>query len=182
MLAESPVRPHTKAAVMRVYVPLTLPGLVTAHRQGELGPGPLTAYAVTPGLREWYVSDDLEELEYAALGRAAQASLRLLAADPQAARRRVVVAADVPDRAAVADPDRALDPDALGEVRIAEAVPLAEATAVHADAVEAEPDIAAAADALGAADRGDDDARFIVDGAEAHELLWYATQEIENLL
>ncbi|HEX5566673.1 MAG TPA: hypothetical protein VFY14_07040, partial [Streptomyces sp.] len=94
---------------MRVYVPLTLPGLADAHRKGALGPGPLTAYAVTPGLREWYVSDDVEELEYAALGRAARASLRRLAVDPGAPRRRVVVAVDVPDGAAVADPDRGLE-------------------------------------------------------------------------
>ena len=85
---------------MRVYVPLTLSGLAEAHRTGELGPGPLDAYAVTPALREWYVSDDIEELEYAALSRAALASLRLLAADPGAPRRRVVVAVDVPDGAA----------------------------------------------------------------------------------
>ncbi|MYR58210.1 hypothetical protein GTY54_18880, partial [Streptomyces sp. SID625] len=102
---------------MRVYVPLTLPGLAAAHAAGELGPEPLVAYAVTPALREWYVSDDLEELEYAALNRAALASLRLLAMDPEAPRRRVVVAVDVPDRAASADPDRGLDPAALGEVR-----------------------------------------------------------------
>ncbi|MGW3400786.1 DUF6912 family protein, partial [Streptomyces zhihengii] len=89
---------------MRVYVPLTLPGLAAAHQAGELGPGPLTAYAVTPGLREWYVSDDIEELEYAALSRAAAASLRLLAGAVGAPRRRVVVAVDVPDRDAVADP------------------------------------------------------------------------------
>ncbi|WP_031510757.1 DUF6912 family protein [Streptomyces megasporus] len=167
---------------MRVYVPLTLPGLADAHGKGELGPGPLIAYAVTPGLREWYVSDDVEELEYAALGRAAQASLRRLAADPDAPRLRVVVAADVPDREAVADPDRSLDPSALGEVRIERPVPLSKAAAVHIDAREAEADVAAAADALGAADQGDDDARFVVDGAEDHELLWYATQEIGALL
>ncbi|MDG4862190.1 hypothetical protein P8605_29015, partial [Streptomyces sp. T-3] len=82
---------------MRVYVPLTLGGLAAAHRAGELGPGPLTAYAVTPALREWYVSDDIEELEYAALSRAAAASLRLLAGDPASSRRRVVLAVDVPD-------------------------------------------------------------------------------------
>ncbi|MGQ4422984.1 hypothetical protein ACN6LL_004874, partial [Streptomyces violaceoruber] len=86
---------------MRVYVPLTLSGLAEAHRAGELGTGPLVAYAVTPALREWYLSDDIEELEYAALNRAALASLRLLAADPAGVRRRVVVAADVPDGAAV---------------------------------------------------------------------------------
>ncbi|WP_411069212.1 DUF6912 family protein [Streptomyces sp. cmx-4-25] len=167
---------------MRVYVPLTLPGLAQAHKAGELGPGPLTAYAVTPALREWYVSDDIEELEYAALGRAAAASLRLLAGDHGAPRRRIVVAVDVADEDAVADPDRGLDADAIGEVRIAGAVRLAKAAAVHADADDAEADVRAAADALGAADRGDDDARFVVDGAEDHELLWFGVQEIPGLL
>ncbi|MFF5333890.1 DUF6912 family protein [Streptomyces sp. NPDC013181] len=167
---------------MRVYVPLTLAGLAAAHRSGELGPGPLTAYAVTPALREWYVSDDIEELEYAALNRAASASLRLIAGDPEAARRRVVVAVDVPDGAAVADPDSILDASSLGEVTIASAVPLAKAAAVHVDSDEAGPDVTAAAAALGAADLGDDDAQFTVDGAEDHELLWFGVQEIPGLI
>lgn len=167
---------------MRVYVPLTLPGLAEAYKTGELGAGTLVAYAVTPALREWYLSDDIEELEYAALNRAALASLRLLAADAEAARRRVVVAVDVADGAAVADPDRGLDPSALGEVRIARGVALARAAAVHVDADDAETDVAAAAGALEAADGGDDDAQFVVDGAEDHELLWFATQEIPNLV
>ncbi|MFF9349993.1 DUF6912 family protein [Streptomyces sp. NPDC014734] len=167
---------------MRVYVPLTLSGLAAAHRAGEIGPGPLTAYAVTPGLREWYVSDDIEELEYAALNRAAAASLRLIAGDPGVVRRRVVVAVDVPDGAAVADPDRSLDASSLGEVRIASSVALAEAASVHVDADDAEKDVSAAAAALGAADHGDDDAQFTVDGAEDHELLWFGIQEIPNLI
>jgi hypothetical protein len=167
---------------MRVYVPLTLPGLAEAHKTGDLGTGPLLAYAVTPALREWYLSDDIEELEYAALSRAALASLRLLAANPAAPRRRVVVAVDVPDGAAAADPDRGLDPAALGEVRVTGAVPLAKAASVHVDSADAEPDVTAAAEALPAADGGDDDAQFVVDGAEDHELLWYATQEIPNLV
>ncbi|MFI7384606.1 DUF6912 family protein [Streptomyces sp. NPDC049813] len=167
---------------MRVYVPLSLPRLAEAYEAGELGPAPLTAYAVTPALREWYLSDDIEELEYAALNRAALASLRLLAGEPGAARRRVVVAVDVPDRAAAVDPGTGLDPTALGEVSVREAVPLAKAAAVHVDADEAEADVTAAAAALGAADHGDDDAQFVVDGAEDHELLWFATQEIANLV
>ncbi|MCM2575763.1 DUF6912 family protein [Streptomyces meridianus] len=166
---------------MRVYVPLTLSGLADAYEAGELGPGPLDAYAVTPALREWYLSDNVEELEYAALGRAAQASLRLLATDPQAARRRVVVAADVPDGSAPSDPDRGLDQGALGMVRCAGPLPFTEVAAVHVDAPDAEEDVAAAAAALGAADL-DDDARFTVDGAEAHELLWFATQEVPGLI
>jgi hypothetical protein len=167
---------------MRVYVPLTLPGLAEAYKTGELGEGAFVAYAVTPALREWYLSDDIEELEYAALNRAALASLRLVAVDPGAARRRVVVAVDVADRDAAADPDRGLDPVALGEVRVVGPVPLSKAAAVHVDSAEAEDEVAEAADALGAADQGDDDAQFIVDGADDHELLWYATQEIPNLV
>jgi hypothetical protein len=167
---------------MRVYVPLTLPGLAEAYKTGELGEGAFVAYAVTPALREWYLSDDIEELEYAALNRAALASLRLVAVDPGAARRRVVVAVDVADRDAAADPDRGLDPVALGEVRVVGPVPLSKAAAVHVDSAEAEDEVGEAADALGAADQGDDDAQFIVDGADDHELLWYATQEIPNLV
>jgi hypothetical protein len=167
---------------MRVYVPLTLPGLAEAYKTGELGTGPLVAYAVTPALREWYLSDDIEELEYAALNRAALASLRLLAADPNAVRRRVVVAVDVPDGTATADPDRALDPAALGQVRVAGTVRLDKAASVHLDSGDAEADVTAAAAALAAADGGDDDAQFVVDGAEDHELLWFATQEIPNLV
>lgn len=167
---------------MRVYIPTTLAGLADAYKAGELGPVPLDAFAVTPSLREWYVSDDIEELEYAALTRAAQASLRLLALHPDVPRRRVVVAVDVADAAVRHDPDRGLDPASLGSVRLSGAVPLDKAAAVHLDADDAERDVRAAADAVGAADIGDDDAQFTVDGAEDHELLWYATQEIPNLI
>ncbi|MFJ2263190.1 DUF6912 family protein [Streptomyces sp. NPDC087844] len=167
---------------MRVYVPVTLSGLAEAYKTGELGSGPFVAYAVTPALREWYLSDDIEELEYAALNRAALASLRLVALDPDAPRRRVVVAVDVPDGAAVADPGPGADPASLGELTVAAAVALARAAAVHVDSDDAEAEVAAAADALGAADRGDDDAQFVVDGAADHELLWFATQEIPNLV
>ncbi|MET9258172.1 hypothetical protein [Streptomyces sp. NPDC003717] len=145
---------------MRVYVPLTLPGLAEAHRTGELGTG--AAYAVTPALRDWYGSEDVEELEYAALNAAGTASLRLLAGDDGAARRRVVVAVDVADGAVTAVPDA----DEPGEVSVAGPVRLAEAAAVHLDSADAEGAVAA----------GDADA------LEDHDLLWYATQEIPNLL
>ena len=172
---------------MRVYVPTTLHALAQAqaHADGSLGPLPLRAYAVTPALREWYLSDDIEELEYAALVRAAQSSLRLLAADGAAPRRRVVVALDVPDRAVTLQNDAELaDAAALGAVTLSEAPGLARAAAVHADADEPEvrEDVSAAAAAVAAADTGDEDARFTVDGAEDHELLWFATQEIPGLL
>ncbi|MFI9273578.1 DUF6912 family protein [Kitasatospora sp. NPDC052896] len=168
---------------MRVYVPTTLTGLAAAHPDGELAQS--AAYAVTPALREWYVSDDLEELEYAALVRAAQSSLRLLAADPAAPRRRVVVALDVPD--ASVRPfggDEYQDQASLGRVTLAGPVRLAKAAAVHADVADPEvvEDVTQAAAVIEAADAGDDDAQFTVDGAEDHELLWFATQEIPGLL
>ena len=114
---------------MRVYLPTTLPGLATSYQAGEVGPAPLDAFAVTPGLREWYLSDDVEELEYAALLRAAQASLRLLVADPAAPRRRVVVAADVPAGLVRAEPVLLRTRAALGLVRVGEPVALGKARA-----------------------------------------------------
>jgi hypothetical protein len=170
---------------MRVYVPTTMNALARAHAEGSLGPVPLRAYAVTPALREWYLSDDIEELEYAALVRAAQSSLRLLAGDDAAPRRRVVLAVDVPDHAVgLRNDDERSDPGALGAVTLSEAPSLAKAAAVHADADDAEvrEDVTAAAAAVTAADGGDEDARFVVDGAEDHELLWFAIQEIPGLL
>jgi hypothetical protein len=41
--------------------------------------------------------------------------------------------------------------------------------------------VKAAIAALAAADEGDEDARFTVDGAEGHELMWYATQELGHV-
>ncbi|MEU3279537.1 DUF6912 family protein [Streptomyces antibioticus] len=167
---------------MRVYVPLTLSGLTEAHKTGELGSGPLVAYAVTPALREWYDSEDIEELEYAALGQAALASLRLLDADRAAPRRRVVVAVDVADRIVEADPEPGNDAAEPGEVRVTGRVALAKAAAVHVDADGAEAVVGAAAEALTAAAGGDGGARSVVDGAEDHELLWFAPQEIPHLV
>lgn len=167
---------------MRVYLPCTLPALARVVTVGELGPAPLTGYAVTPALTEWYASGDTEELEYVALTEAARASLRMLADDRadgiEAPARRVVIAADVAD----ADVTVGADLEERARVRLAAAVPLSKVAAVHVDEVAAMEDVEAAVTALPAADRGDDDARFAVDGAEANELLWYATQEISDLI
>ena len=184
MLIRRTDRRYTKAAAMRVYVPSTLPALQEAYGSGELvpaGAGPAVAYAVTPGLREWYVSDDAEELEYAALRGAAQESLRLLAADPGAARRRVVVAAEVPEGSVAPANDGEGADEAPGEVRVTGPLPLAKAAAVHLDAADAESEVAAAAEAFGAAEAGDEAAMSLLDRADDHELLWYAVQEIPHL-
>jgi hypothetical protein len=160
---------------MRVYLAATMPALQAALGSGEIGPAPLAGFAVTPALRESYASGDEEELEYAAMAVAARASLRLLAADPEAPPRRVTVAADVPDEQVKTDPD---DPAA---VTIAVAIPRARIASAHVDDPQAAADVRAAVAALAAADRGDDDAKFTVDGAEGNELLWYAVQELPYL-
>ncbi|WP_030896027.1 DUF6912 family protein [Streptomyces sp. NRRL F-5053] len=171
---------------MRVYLPLTLPALREAHGAGEVGPAPLTAYAVTPALREWLGSEDEEELEYTALGLAAHASLRLLAQQPEAPRRRVVVVAEVADRqvdeGAGHGGDGGDDEGAAGRVRVAAAVPFKKVAAVHVDAEDAVEAVTAAAAAWDAADGGEEEALAVVDAAGEHDLLWYATQEVPELL
>jgi Family of unknown function (DUF6912) len=161
---------------VRVYLPGTARLLRALVEAGELQP-PLTAFAVTPGLREWYVEGDSEELEYAALLEAARGSLRLLDEDPTSPRRRVVIAAEVPDRAVQPRPD--LD---RAVVRVSAPVPLRAVASVHVDGPDAEPAVRAAADAVLEADLGGDDAQFLLDEAEGHELMWYASQEIAPLL
>jgi hypothetical protein len=162
---------------MRVYLPFTMPALAKLLATAETGAPPVRGYAVTPTLREWYSSGDEEELEYVALTHAARASLRLLHADPSAPRRRVVVAAELPGGHVTGA--AGFDDPALVEVRVP--VALTDVVSGHIDDVTAAADIGAAAAALPAADDGDDDARFTVDGAEGHELLWYATQELVHV-
>jgi hypothetical protein len=162
---------------MRVYLPSTLPGLSDILANGEIGPAPLRAFAVTPALREAYASGDDEELEYVAMLTAARQSLRLLDADPDAPRRRVVLAADV---SGTGVSWHAYD-DESAAVLVSELIPVAALAAGHVDDLGAATDVAAAANAIAAADAGDEDALFAVDSAEAHELAWYATQELPDL-
>ena len=162
---------------MRVYLPSTLPELRRLLDTGVVGDPPLPAYAVTGALTEWYAEGDTEELEYVALSLAARASVRLLDADPDAPRRRVVVVAEVPDEVVTLVPhvDRAA-------VRVADAVALRLVASVQVDDPSAVPDVTVAADAVVEADLGSEDAAFRVEQAEGHELQWYATQEIGPLL
>ncbi|HUK73513.1 MAG TPA: hypothetical protein VLW50_33010 [Streptosporangiaceae bacterium] len=159
---------------MRVYLPSTLPALAAALDTSEFGSPPICAFAVTPALREWYASGDLDALEYTALTAAARASLRLLAADPVAPRRRVVLAAEIPGEK-VCRGDSHAD---RATVLVGSAVPLDKIVSAHIDDIIAAPDVHTAIGALPAADKGDQDAKFLVDSAEGHELLWYAAAEL----
>ena len=164
--------------MMRIYLPSTIPLLDAACRAGEIGPAPLAAYAVTPALREWYAGGDDEELEYAAMAQAARASVGLIAADPDAARRRVVIACEV---GAVPPADGTVE---LGDARLEMhvVIPWTKVAAVHVDAVAAAGVVGKAADTWDAAQNGDEDAVFALDSCEGEDLLWYATQEIPDLL
>jgi hypothetical protein len=162
--------------LVRVYLPATLAQLGTL-RAKESFPPPPEAHAVTPDLREWYAEGDEEELEYVAFTRAAQGALRLLRHEPGAARRRVVISADVPGKTV-----RRRDRD-LGSslVEVAGPVPFAAVAAIHVDSPDAEEAVAAAADVVDEAVAGDPDAQFTVDGAEDHELEWYDPSELDQV-
>ncbi len=163
---------------VRVYVPATVPMLAALRATGRLGTPPMVAQAVTPALREWYAEGDEEELEYVAFTRAAQGALQLLRHDPSAPRRRVVISADVPPSALVREDVE------LGSstVRLPQPVSLTEVAAIHVDGVDAAEAVAAAAEVVEEALAGDPDAQFTVDGAEDHELEWYAVSELDELL
>jgi hypothetical protein len=139
----------------RVYLPATFPALARLRDRGELAAP--EGYAVTPALRAQLGEDDEEQLAYEAFQLAAEASLRLLRADPAAARRRVVVAADAP----VAPAGEG------GVVTLAAPVPLAAVAAVHVDGRAAEPAVTRAVTG---------------DGTVEDELEWYDVSELAQLL
>jgi hypothetical protein len=164
---------------MRVYVGTTLDGLHLLRDSGFAPP--VHARAVTPALREWYVEGDLDELEYAASADAAHDSLRALASRGGSPARRVVVAADVPD-AVVHHEVLAPDDSRRSVVQLDEPLLLDQVVSIHVDDDLARDDVGAAVAALPAADAGDEDARFTVDGADGHELAWYDVTELDDLL
>ncbi|WP_035717168.1 DUF6912 family protein [Gordonia terrae] len=185
---------------MRVYLPATLAMVSRLTTDGEFRPLGGTGFALTPALREAFVSGDDEELSEVALREAARASLRLLAGEapepgdvdadadlaadeavtspgdtPRLPPRRVVVAADVEDVTPRPDLDDAV-------VKISGAVPLSAIASVHVDVAEAEPKVRAAVVVIDAADMGDLDAELAVGDVEDFDLAWYATQELPFLL
>ncbi|MFN8156099.1 MAG: hypothetical protein U0R68_01665 [Candidatus Nanopelagicales bacterium] len=163
---------------MRVYLPLTVAGLGDLHRSGRIGAAPLRAHAVTSALRSSFgAGADDEELEYAALMAAAYDSLLAIAAT-SGEPRRVVVAADVDD--AVVSPDPAADDDPTA-VLVGAEVGISQCRSVHVDDADAEGEIVLALGRLPQAQAGDGQALAAVSLVE-HELMWFATQEIPDLL
>lgn len=164
---------------MRIYLPSTLHAARSVWESGQVPAG--MGFGVTPALREWYAqSESEEELEYAVLHDAARASLRLLDADPIAPRRRLVFVAELADGEV-----RVRDDLERGAVEIDFPLPWASVEAIHVDD-GSDPEVLAAveaaADHIIEADLGGDDAAFTVDSVEGFELLWFAPQELPDLL
>ncbi len=161
---------------MRVYIPATVPMLQQLVSDGSMQPLSGTAFAVTPALREAYAQGDDDELAEVAMGEAALASLRLLAAESgDGLARRAVIVAD----AGEATPRPDLD-DAV--VRLSGRVALDQVAAVYVDNAAAEPAVRAAIAVIDEADLGDEDAELTVGDAQDHDLAWYAAQELPFLL
>ncbi len=158
---------------IRVYVPSTTGRLRELLVAGGLGPAPLRAHAVTEELQAALREVGEEEWEYDALMSAAQDSLGLI--DQGDRPLRVVVVGEAQAVTRLEEGEESL-------VEVDTAIPLAKVAAVHVDSPDAAGTVAAARDAWAAAQDGDADAQEVVDACLDHELGWYATQEVANLV
>ncbi|HSE09432.1 MAG TPA: hypothetical protein VLB29_12265 [Nocardioidaceae bacterium] len=157
----------------RVYVPCSLSRLRGVLVSGGVGPVPILAHAVTDDVRSALADLGEEEWEYAVLTAAAQDSLGLIGEDDTP--RRVVLVAE-------AESVSMLDGAEGSVVEIDEVLPLRKIVAVHVDSEDAVEAVSAARDAWAAADAGDAEAARIVERCADHELGWFATQEIGELV
>ncbi len=160
---------------MRVFVPATGALLQAWALSGAVQrSGP--AHAVTAKLTRWLPSADTEELEYVALTEASESALRLLAADPGAIPRRVVLAVDVELVVAV---DNELPP--YSEVTAPQRIPMAQVVSVLVDDADAEDAVGVAVEALRAADEATELEQLLDDVAE-YELMWFDVCEVPAVL
>jgi hypothetical protein len=163
---------------VRVFVPATSTSLARWVAAGRVDVD-AGAHGVTPALRGWFSGADDEELEYLALVEAGEQSLRMIAADPRAVSRRVVVAADV--EMAVA-PREAVS---RSSVRVGGPLPIDSVASVLIDDEPAEAAVAVARTALMAAHggRGDtDDLEEVLDAVAASELMWFDVTELTEVV
>jgi hypothetical protein len=155
----------------RVYVPSSITGLNEILLSGGIGPVPVHAHAVTEEVRETLPEAAEEEWEYAVLNAAAQESVGLLTEDDPP--RRVVVVAEV--GSVTPGPEGSL-------VEVDEVVPLRQVVALHVDGEDAAEVVAAARAAWPEAEVGDEAAMAVVERCLDHDLGWFATQEIGDLV
>ncbi|MEV0648997.1 hypothetical protein AB0I28_27460 [Phytomonospora sp. NPDC050363] len=158
----------------RIYLPATEADLAALRDTGSL---PVSgAYAVTDELRTELAENggtaDEELCEYVAFTSAAYGSLVRIAARPESAHRRVVVAADLPDAA--------LRPGGPGLFEVDAPVPLKAVAAVHVDSDE--PEVTRLVDEAVAELSGGGVAEATADSLDGHDLEWYAPSELSDLV
>ncbi|QWC84068.1 hypothetical protein KLP28_10650 [Nocardioidaceae bacterium] len=151
----------------RLYVPATRALLRAARNTGDLEV--ISAHAVTSALAAAMPGADEEELAWAALTTAAQASLEL--SDDGA--RRLVLVVDARGATDAGDPD---DPTL---VRLEFPPAWKRAAAIHADLPDAAPAVRAARQAYAT---GSPDADRLAEACLDHELGWFGVQELDDLL
>src|SRR5215470_1943794 len=152
---------------MRVFLPSTLPALAEALRSGQVGGS----------------SSGAGEGEGESGSESRSGSENKTGAGTPDPQPGYAVTPALREAYASGDEEE-LEYAALTEaarVMVTTAIPVDRLASAHVDDTEAGQDVRAASDALEAADAGDEDARFAVDGAEGHELGWYATQELSYL-
>lgn len=162
---------------MRIYLPSTLDEL------GVSDLAPRVVHAVTSALRAALPDEDEEGLEYAAQLLAADDSLERLDVAGTAGRRRVVIAADVPEALVESLVEQRDDEDpapaavaatghAPSAVRLTSRITWRRVACAHVDEAAAEKDVAAA---LG----GDASAS---ERLAERDLLWYDVSELRTLV
>lgn len=160
---------------MRVFIPATARLLAAWAEAGEIG-GIAVAHAVTPALQRWLGQAEADELEYVALGEAAEACLRLLAADADSPRHRIVLAADVDLLLA---PAGARAPYSL--VSIGEPVSMRRVVSVLVDDSDAVPAVERAVGGVRDGVTGEE-FEALLDQATGHELMWFDVTEVPHVL
>ena len=153
---------------VRVYIPADAALLRSWRESGSIDVD--QAHAVTDALASAIGGADDEEVAWAALTTAAQASLALSAGGAQ----RLVLVVDARGVTSAQDGD---DPT---RVRLAFPAAWKRAAAIHADLPEAADAVTAARQAYASGDeqRGDQLAVACLD----HELGWFGVQELDDLL
>lgn len=153
---------------VRIYLPATLLDLVAPGAGARPDLRPRRAHAVTRALREMFPDADEEGLEFAAQLAAADDSLELLGATPDAPRLRLVLTADVPEHVVTGVDDDAAAPSA---VAVTAAVTWDDIACGHVDEPAAEPDVVAALTGESAA----------VEHLDERDLLWYDVSELDAI-
>ena len=143
----------------RVYVPSSIRRLQDLLVSGGLGPLPILAHAVTQELREALREVGEEEWEYDALMAAAQDSLGVMGEEDRPLR--VVIVAEAESVTPVEDGEESL-------VEVDTVIPLTAVVAVHVDSEDAADTVA--------------EAQKVLERCLDHDLGWYATQEIPELV